>query len=125
MVFLIFTLCTLTIYGFVMLIIATLYRVSYFSTLPITLGKLQYHTSDESIASSLLVKCCLDDCIAKQFTMADLRNVRDNYHSKNEIEKSNWLIEKFKLFDGDIEGWKFVFKGKRICRGAFAQLYGT
>ena len=79
----------------------------------------------DAITTALMYPCCTANCIQEHFSINDMRACREVYHSKSEVEKSNWLLEQFKkFFDRDQQQFHYMAHGKHICRSCFVIIYG-
>ena len=68
---------------------------------------------------------CGNNCLDK-FRIGDIKAGRNEYHSLDEVDKMNWLIQKIKVFyDKDSKKMSIQLKGSNVCWRAFVSYYGV
>lgn len=88
-------------------------------------SKLYKAMNKETIGIALSCSCiCIINCLF-HCSLEQVTDGRMLYHSMDEVEKMNWLLEKLKTFyDQDSASFCLMLNGKRVCWRAFSGFYG-
>jgi len=102
-------------------------QITYECIPPVGISEKRRNSLDrDTIVRDLANPClCKDFVCIDKITIHDIITVRTHYHSKNEIEKMNWLLSLLQHFFDNVNN-TIIFRvlGKPVCRVGFLNYHG-